>query len=272
MTFIAWVTVAIFAGVYILVATERIHRVAAALGGAAIVLGLGIVSSEQAFYSAETGIDWDVIFLLLGMMLVVGVIRRTGVFEYMAIRSAKLAKGRPYRVMVLLVIVTAVASALLDNVTTILLIAPVTLLLCDRLGLKPIPFLLALVLASNIGGTATLVGDPPNIIIASRAGLTFNDFLVHLAPIVVVILLAYLVLIRLLFRDALQSDPGRAAALMSLDEKEAITDRKLLVRSGVVLAAILLGFLLQAQTGVAPSVVALVGAGIMILLSPAQAA
>ena len=268
MTLIAWVTVAIFAGVYILVATERIHRVAAALGGAAIVLGLGIVSSEEAFYSAETGIDWDVIFLLLGMMLVVGVIRRTGVFEYMAIRSAKLAKGRPYRVMVLLVIVTAVASALLDNVTTILLIAPVTLLLCDRLGLKPIPFLLALVLASNIGGTATLVGDPPNIIIASRAGLTFTDFLVHLAPVVLVILLAYLVLIRLLFRGALQSDPGRAAALMSLDEKEAITDRKLLVRSGIVLAAILTGFLLQAQTGVAPSVVALVGAGIMILLSP----
>ncbi len=268
MTPIAWVAVAIFAGVYILVATERIHRVAAALGGAAIVLGLGILGSEEAFYSAETGIDWDVIFLLLGMMLVVGVIRRTGVFEYMAIRSAKLARGRPYRVMVLLVIVTAIASALLDNVTTILLVAPVTLLLCDRLGLKPIPFLLAEVLASNIGGTATLVGDPPNIIIASRAGFTFNDFLVNLAPIVVVILLAYLVLIRVLFRKALQSDPGRADALMSLDEKEAITDRALLIRSGVVLAAILAGFLLQEQTGVSPSVVALVGAGIMILLSP----
>ena len=268
MTFIAWVAVAVFAGVYILVATERIHRVAAALGGAAIVLGLGIVSSEEAFYSAETGIDWDVIFLLLGMMLVVGVIRRTGVFEYMAIRSAKLAKGRPYRVMVLLVIVTAVASALLDNVTTVLLVAPVTLLLCDRLGLKPVPFLLAEVLASNIGGAATLVGDPPNIIIASRAGLTFNDFLVHMAPIIVLILVVYLVLIRLLFRHALESDPTRAAALMSLDEKEAITDRGLLIRSGIVLGAILLGFLLQQQTGVAPSVVALVGAGIMLLLSP----
>jgi Na+/H+ antiporter NhaD/arsenite permease-like protein len=268
MTLIAWVAVAIFAGVYILVATERVHRVAAALGGAAIVLGLGIVGSEEAFYSEETGIDWDVIFLLLGMMLVVGVIRRTGVFEYMAIRSAKLAKGRPYRVMVLLVLVTALASALLDNVTTVLLVAPVTLLLCDRLGLKPIPFLLAEVLASNIGGTATLVGDPPNIIIASRAGLTFNDFLAHLTPIVLVILAVYLVLIRLLFRNALQSDPGRAAALMSLDEKEAITDRTMLVRSGVVLAAILVGFLLQRQTGVSPSVVALVGAGVMLLLSP----
>ena len=270
MTFAAWVAVAIFAGVYILVATERIHRVAAALGGAALILGLGIVGSDEAFYSRDTGIDWDVIFLLLGMMLVVGVIRRTGVFEYLAIRSAKLARGRPYRVMVLLILVTAVASALLDNVTTVLLVAPVTLLVCDRLGLKPIPFLIAEALASNIGGTATLVGDPPNIIIASRADLTFVDFLVHLAPIVIVILTVFLVLARFMFRGSLTGDPAKASSLMSLDEKEAITDPKLLIRSGVVLAAILLGFLFQRQTGVAPSVVALVGAGVMILLSPLQ--
>ena len=268
MTVLGWVAVAIFAGVYTLVATERIHRVAAALGGAALVLGLGIVSSEDAFYSRETGVDWDVIFLLMGMMLVVGVIRRTGIFEYLAIRSAKLARGRPYRVMVLLVLVTAIASALLDNVTTVLLVAPVTLLVCDRLGLKPIPFLIAEALASNIGGTATLVGDPPNIIIASRADLSFVDFLVHLAPVILVILAAFLVLARFLFRASLTGDPARAASLMSLDEREAITDRPLLLRSGIVLAAILLGFLLQRQTGVAPSVVALVGAGVMILLSP----
>ncbi len=232
------------------------------------MLGFGIVGSEEAFYSAETGIDWDVIFLLLGMMLVVGVIRRTGVFEYLAIRSAKLARGRPYGVLVLLVLVTAGASALLDNVTTVLLVAPVTLLVCDRLGLQPIPFLLAEALASNIGGTSTLVGDPPNIIIASRADLSFTDFLVHMMPIVLVVLAAFLVLARFLFRRALVGDPARASALMALDEREAITDRRLLVRSGVVLAAILLGFLLQRQTGVAPSVVALVGAGVLLLLSP----
>jgi Na+/H+ antiporter NhaD/arsenite permease-like protein len=268
MTFVAWVTVAIFVGVYVLVATERVHRVAAALGGSALVLGFGIVGSEEAFYSPETGIDWDVIFLLLGMMLVVGVIRRTGVFEYLAIRSAKLARGRPYGVLVLLVLVTAGASALLDNVTTVLLVAPVTLLVCDRLGLKPIPFLLAEALASNIGGASTLVGDPPNIIIASRADLSFTDFLVHMMPIVLVVLAAFLVLARFLFRRALVGDPARASALMALDEREAITDRRLLVRSAVVLAAILLGFLLQRQTGVAPSVVALVGAGVLLLLSP----
>ena len=270
MSFAAWTTVAIFVGVYVLVATERVHRVAAALGGAALVLGLGIVGSDEAFYSAETGIDWDVIFLLLGMMLVVGVIRRTGVFEYLAIRSAKLARGRPYRVLVLLVLVTAVASALLDNVTTVLLVAPVTLLVCDRLGLNAIPFLIAEALASNIGGAATLVGDPPNIIIASRADLTFTDFLIHLAPIILVILAAFLVLARFLFRHSLHGDPARAASLMSLDEKEAITDRKLLWRSSIVLGAILLGFLLQRQTGVSPSVVALVGAGVMILLAPVK--
>ncbi|MFC6238871.1 ArsB/NhaD family transporter [Longivirga aurantiaca] len=268
MTPIAWAAVGLFVGVYILIATERIHRVAAALGGAALVLGFGVVRSEEAFYSRETGIDWDVIFLLLGMMLVVGVIRRTGVFEFLAIRSAKLARGRPYRVLVLLVLVTAGASALLDNVTTVLLVAPVTLLVCDRLGLNPVPFLIAEALASNIGGTATLVGDPPNIIIASRAGLTFADFLVHLAPIVLVILGAFLLLARFLFRSALVGDPTRADALMALDEREAITDHRLLRRSGVVLALILVGFLLQRQTGVAPSVVAIVGAGVLILLSP----
>ena len=139
---------------------------------------LGIV--EPTIFSSphETGIDWNVIFLLFGMMIIVGVLRQTGVFEYIAIWAAKRAKGSPLRIMILLVLVTAFASALLDNVTTVLLIAPVTLLVCDRLAINPAPFLIAEVLASNIGGASTLVGDPPNIIIASRAGLTFNDFLI----------------------------------------------------------------------------------------------
>lgn len=270
MSLVAWVAVAVFVGTYVLIATERVHRVAAALGGAALVLGLGIIDSDAAFYSRETGIDWDVIFLLLGMMLVVGVMKRTGVFEYLALRSAKLARGRPFRVLVLLVLVTAASSALLDNVTTVLLVAPVTLLVCDRLGLPPIPFLIAEALASNIGGAATLVGDPPNIIIASRADLTFTDFLIHLTPIVLVVLAVFILMARFLFRDALQGDPAKAETLMALDEKEAITDPRLLVRSSVVLGLIIVGFLLQRQTGVAPSVVALVGAGVMLLLSPLQ--
>src|SRR4051794_1647023 len=172
-----------FVAAYVLIATERIHRVAAALWGAAAMVVLGAVDARTAFFSEETGVDWNVIFLLLGMMLIVGVLRQTGVFEYLAIWAAKRARGRPFAVMVMLVVITAVASALLDNVTTVLLIAPVTLLVCDRLGVAPVPYLIAEAMASNIGGTATLVGDPPNIIIASRSGLSFNDFLVHMAPI-----------------------------------------------------------------------------------------
>ena len=271
MTWLAWAAVAIFVGSYVLIATERVHRVSAALGGAALILVTGILHADQAFYSRDTGIDWDVILLLLGMMLVVGVLKRTGVFEYLAIRSAKAARGRPFRVLVLLVLVTAGLSALLDNVTTILLVAPVTLLVCDRLGVPPVPFLLAETLASNIGGTATLIGDPPNIIIASRAGLAFTDFLVHLLPVVVVVLAAFLLLARVVFRGTMRPDAERTASLMALDERETITDRRMLTRSLVVLGLILVGFLLQRQTGVAPSVVALVGAGLMLLLTPLRA-
>ena len=181
---ITTLVIAAFVAAYVLIATERIHRVAASLWGAAAMVFLGVVDAHTAFFSEETGVDWNVIGLLLGMMIIVSVVKQTGVFEYLAIWSAKRARGRPFAVMVMLVVITAFASALLDNVTTVLLIAPVTLLVCDRLGVPPVPFLIAEVMASNIGGTATLIGDPPNIIIASRSGLTFNDFLVHLAPIV----------------------------------------------------------------------------------------
>ena len=152
---------------------------------------IGAARGHDIFFSEDTGIDWNVIFLLFGMMVIVGILRQTGVFEFLAIWSAQRARGRPFRMMVMLVLITALASALLDNVTTVLLVAPVTLLLCERLALNPIPFLLAEAMASNIGGTATLIGDPPNIIIASRSGLGFNDFLVHLAPIVVVLLAVF---------------------------------------------------------------------------------
>ena len=263
-----WLAVAIFVAVYVLVATERVHRVAAALGGAGLVLAFGIVDSEEAFYSQETGIDWDVIFLLLGMMLVVGVLRRTGAFEYTAIHSARLSRGQPRRLLVLLVLVTAGASALLDNVTTVLLIAPLTIAVCRQLGIQPVPFLLAEAFASNIGGAATLVGDPPNIIIASRANLTFNDFLVHMTPVILVVLAAFVGLALWMFRADLRAKPEHAEALAAMDEDAAITDRRMLTASVVVLVAIVVGFLTQRQTGLSPAVVALLGAGVLILLSP----
>ena len=214
MSVTAVLAVAVFVGAYVVIATEKVNRSVAALTGAALMVVIGAVRGHQMFFSEGTGIDWNVIFLLFGMMILVGILSHTGVFEYLAIWSAQLARGRPFRMMVTLSMITAIASALLDNVTTVLLIAPVTLLLCDRLALDPVPFLLSEVMASNIGGTATLIGDPPNIIIASRAGLSFNDFLVHLAPIVVVLLVVFIGLSWLLWGRHLRFDEQRAAALL----------------------------------------------------------
>ncbi|MFD0656181.1 ArsB/NhaD family transporter [Thermocatellispora tengchongensis] len=264
MSVLAWVSVAVFLGAYTLIATEKINRVAAALGGAGIMLLIHATDAEAAFFSEHAGIDWNVIFLLLGMMIIVGVLRQTGVFEYLAIWAAKRARGRPFRLMVLLLVITAGASALLDNVTTVLLIAPVTFLVCERLALPVAPYLIAEAMASNIGGAATLVGDPPNIIIASRGGLTFNDFLVHMAPLIVVALAVFLGLCRLLFRSAFRYDPERAAEIMELNQREAIADRRLLWQSLAVLALVLAAFVLHPVLHYEPSVVAVLGAGILV--------
>jgi Na+/H+ antiporter NhaD/arsenite permease-like protein len=259
VTVTAWIAVAVFTVAYVLIATEKIHRVAAALGGAIVMLLIGATDAHHAFFAEETGIDWNVIFLLLGMMLIVAVLKRTGAFEYLAIWAVKRAKGRPFRVMTILVLVTAVASAMLDNVTTVLLIAPVTFLVCDRLAVPVAPFLIAEALASNIGGTSTLVGDPPNIIIASRGGLTYNDFLVHLTPIVVLLIVVFVGLSRILFRRAFRTDPERVATVMTLRERDAIRDPRLLALSGGVLALVTVAFALHSVVHLEPSVVALIG-------------
>jgi len=264
---LAVLAVVVFVVAYGLIVTERIHRVAAALGGAGIMLAAGVVGAEDAFFSQETGVDWNVIFLLLGMMIIVGVLRETGVFEYMAIWAAKRAKGEPFRVMVTFVLLTAFASALLDNVTTVLLVAPVTLLVCLRLGVPPVPFLIAEVLASNIGGAATLIGDPPNIIIASRGDLSFNDFLFNMGPIVVLLLVVYLGLCRFLFRKAFSYDEARVAQVMSLNEKDAIEDRTLLVKAGGVLLLVTVGFVLHSALDTEVSVIALLGAGLLVAIA-----
>lgn len=259
--------VAVFVIAYGFIAADRVNKTLVALTGAAAVVILPVISSDDIFYSRRTGIDWDVIFLLLGMMIIVSVLRQTGVFEYVAIWSAKRAQGSPLRIMILLVLVTAVASALLDNVTTVLLIAPVTLLVCDRLEINAAPFLMAEVFASNIGGAATLVGDPPNIIIASRAGLSFNAFLAHMAPIVAIVLVAFIALLPRLFPGSFTVDPDRVADMMALEEREAIQDRRLLIKCGVVLAGVFAGFIGHSALNLEPSVVALLGAGVLIVIS-----
>ncbi|MGW0548786.1 SLC13 family permease [Streptomyces altiplanensis] len=263
----SWAALVVFVGAYALIISEKVHRVAAALGGAGLMLAIGATDDKSAFYSEHSGVDWNVVFLLLGMMMIVGVLKKTGMFEYLAIWSVKRARARPFRVMTMLVVITAVASALLDNVTTVLLVAPVTLLVCERLGLPVAPFLIAEVLASNIGGMATLVGDPPNIIIASRAGLTFNDFLVHLAPLSALLLLVLIALCRWLFRRSFVYDEERAAEVMSLEEREAIRDPRLLVQGLAVLALVMAGFVLHPVLHYEPSVVALLGAGLLIAVS-----
>jgi Na+/H+ antiporter NhaD/arsenite permease-like protein len=263
----AVIAVAVFVVAYVLIASDRINKTLVALAGAAVIAAVGVLGADDVFFSRETGIDWDVIFLLLGMMVIVSVLRQTGVFEYVAIWSVKRAKGSPLRIMILLVIVTAFASALLDNVTTILLIAPVTLLVCERLEINPAPFLIAEVLASNIGGASTLVGDPPNIIIASRAGLTFNDFLVHMTPIIAIILAVFVLMLPLLFRGSFHVEPDRIAGVMSLHEREAIRDPGLLIKSLVVLAAVFIAFVGHSVLHVEPSIVALLGAGVLVLIS-----
>lgn len=267
MTAQAIAAVVVFVVTYVLIATERVHRVAAALGGAAVMVLIGATDDRVAFFSEGTGIDWNVILLLLGMMILVGVLRRTGVFEYLAIWSAKRAKAKPFRVMVFLVLITAIASALLDNVTTVLLVAPVTLLVCERLGVNPIPYLLAEAMVSNIGGAATLIGDPPNIIIASRASLSFNDFLLNLLPIVAVLVLVFIGMCRVMFRTSFVGDPERAARVMALEERETIQDPVLLRRTLAVLALVVVGFVMHSVIHVSPSLVALLGAGLAVALS-----
>jgi Na+/H+ antiporter NhaD/arsenite permease-like protein len=258
---------AIFVTAFWLLATERAGKVKVVLITAGLMTVLGLAPGARVFYSEHEGIDWNVIFLLLGMMIIVGVIKQTGVFDFLAIWAAKRSAGSPFRLMVMLMIITAIASPVLDNVTIIMLIAPVTLVICDRLDIAPQPFLIAEVLASNIGGAATLIGDPPNIIIGSRAGLTFNDFLINMAPAVAIIFVLFVVFTRFLFRKDLRANHIRLDEVMALQERRAIKDVKLLIRSLSVLALVIVGFALHSVLHLEPSIVALVGAGVMLLVT-----
>ena len=261
------IAITIFTVAFILIATEKINRVAVVLFAAALVAALGIVSGHDIFFSEQTGIDWNVIFLLLGMMIIVSIIKQTGVFEFLAIWAAKKSRGRPYRLLVMLLLITAVVSPFLDNVTTVLLVAPVTIMVCQRLEIPVAPYLIAEVLASNIGGAATLIGDPPNIIIASRAGLSFNDFLIHMTPAVVITFVLFTLLARVLFRSSFVYRPEKVNEVMALNEKAAIPDVRQLVRCLIVLGLVIVGFGLHAVLHIEPSIVALLGAGAMILVS-----
>ena len=259
--------ISVFLIAYIFIASERFNRVVVALTGAAAMIVIGATDADAIFYSHDTGIDWNVIFLLLGMMIIVGVIHKTGFFEYLAVKAIKRAKGEPKRALVSLIILTAVASAILDNVTTILLAIPMTLIVCKQLNVSPVPFILSQVFASNIGGAATLVGDPPNIIIASRANLSFNDFLIHMAPWVIVVMVVITPMLVFMFRKQLVNTAADRAKISKLDESSYIKDRVLLKKSLFVLSAVMLAFVLHTALHLEPSIVALLGAGVLVAIS-----
>ena len=257
----------VFIVAYIFIASEKVSRIAIVLAGAAAMVIIGATDADKAFYSHETGIDWNVIFLLLGMMIIVGIIHKTGLFEFLAISAIKKSSGSPKVALVYLMILTAIASAILDNVTTILLAVPMTLIVTKHLKVSPIPFILAEVFVSNIGGAATLVGDPPNIIIASKADLSFNSFLVHMAPMVILVLLVIIPMIVFLFRKELVNAPQARDAVMKLQAHDFLKDVILLKKSLGVLTLVMIAFILHSFLHLEPSIVALFGAGVLVAIS-----
>ena len=257
------ISVVIFAVCMLAIMTEKIHRSLVAIAGAALLLVLHILPFEAAM----SHLDFNTLGVLFGMMLFVSVVKLSGVFEFLAIKSARLAKGDPWKIMLLFVLLTAVLSAFLDNVTTVLLIGPMTLTVCKLLDVNPIPFFLTEIMASNIGGTATLIGDPPNIMIGSAAGFTFFDFIVYDAPVVVVILAIILVVFYLLYGRKMHVNEEQRARIMELDERQQIKNPRLLKQSVVITALVVIGFMAHGALGVESSVIALSAAGIILLIS-----
>ncbi len=257
------IAVSLFVLTYLLIVTEKFNRTAVAMFGAVLMLVFHVEHQELAF----DYIDLNTIFLLIGMMIIVGIMRRTGIFEYLAIRMAKVVKGDPWRIVLLFSVLTGISSALLDNVTTILLVVPVTIVIAEALELNPIPFLIPEVLIANIGGTATLIGDPPNIMIGSATKLGFNDFLINLSPVVVVIVVISLFALKFVYKAKLVSTDEKRQKVMKMDEQIAIKDKVLLYKSISVLGITIVGFLLHQFLGYESATVALFGAGLLLLIS-----
>ncbi len=256
------VATTIFVLAYAVIITDRFNRAIVALLGATLVIGLGVLTQEEAI----RGIDFNTLGLLTGMMVLVGITKESGIFQFVAIKAAKVANGSPWGILVMLSVVTAVLSALLDNVTTVLLVAPVTLLIADELEINPYPLLFAEINASNTGGTATLIGDPPNIMIGSATGLTFNEFLLNLGPIAATAFLVTLIPLWFIYGRDLQMVPGAKDRLMAFNEYDAITDVRLLKQCLAVFALVILGFILAHPLHLEPATIAIGGAALLLLL------
>ena len=257
-----WISTALLVATYAAIMSEHVNRAIVALTGGALMILSGVITQEQAI----AGEDFNTLALLIGMMLLVAIARKCGMFQYLAIWSAKAAKGRPWAILALLSLVTAFVSAFLDNVTTVLLIAPVTLVITEQLRVPAYPFLFTEILASNIGGTATLIGDPPNILIGSAAGLSFNDFAVNLTPVIVVILVAQMLVNHLIWGRAMRVDEAARTRVMAFNPREAITDWPLLRKSLLVIGLVILAFVLARAIGLEAGTIALSGAALLLLL------
>ncbi len=258
-----WIAIAVFVAAYALIVSEKIHRTVVALLGACVLIVLKVLPQHEAFHA----VDWNVVFLLAAMMIIVNVLVRTGVFEWIALKTVRVAKGKPFAILALLSVVTAVLSAFLDNVTTVLLIAPVTIFVAKELQITPVPYLITEAIASNIGGTATLIGDPPNIMIGSATGLSFNAFFFNLAPVIVVVFIAYVLTLRLFLAKSLHVDPHRMQAVMAMNPSDAIKDAPLLKKAALVMGLVLIGFFTHSALHLEPATIALLGAAVLLLIT-----
>ena len=256
------IAIVIFAAIIITVMTEKVHRAVAAVVGALLLILTGVLTVESGF----SYVDINTIGVLIGMMLFVAIVKNSGIFEYIAIKAAKIAKGRPWPLMLLLCIITAVLSGFLDNVTTVLLIGPMTLAITNMLKTSPVPFFITQIMASNIGGTATLIGDPPNIMIGSAAGLSFLDFVANTGLAVVFVLAAMLVCFYFIYGRKLHVEAEAMAEVLQLDENKTIKDRPLLIKSVVMIILVVFAFIFHSQLHLESSTVALTAAGIMLLI------
>src|SRR5712691_10470984 len=256
------VSTAILCITYAAIIWDKLNRAIVALIGASAMVIIGALDQNEAL----KGIDWNTIGLLTGMMILVSISRRSGMFQYLAVWSAQKAKANPAGILLLLQLTTAVVSALLDNVTTVLLIVPVTLAITKELDVPPYPYLFAEVFASNIGGTATLIGDPPNILIGSLAGLDFNAFIVHLTPVILVVMAAQAIMIHLLWGRALRSTPEHRAMVMGMNALETIADPVLLKQSLMVLAIVMVAFVIARPLHLEPATIAISGAAVLMFL------
>jgi len=257
--------------IYIILAFEIVHRTVIVLVAAtiAIIIGIttGLFQSEESFEFAIRSVDFNTIGLLLGMMIIVIILAETGIFQYIGIKMGKASKGNMWKLLIMMSVFTAVTSMFIDNVTTILLMIPITISIFKTFRMSPIPFILAQVLASNVGGTATLIGDPPNIMIGSAANIDFSTFLIHMGPVIGVSLIASLILFKVFFRKDLRATPQNLGELMSQNEISLIKDRPLLIKSLLVLFSVIVLFVIHGSLHIEPSLVALGGAGVLLLIS-----